>query len=188
MKWIGKRISFIDDKNKTTIVIEPDNVFWVNALMGAWVMMWLVIGGIFIWSLFALTLTEQETIIMVVLVTFWFYYAVRVTRSFLWLLWGKESIKIDEVSFIYKKSIKGYGRAVPYYLENIHKIRVSMPKERSFQSAWEASPWVKGGERLEFDYMTKQIRFGRKLEEKDAKLLYQFVVKKVEQQLKKKKG
>lgn len=186
MKWIGKRISFVDDKNKTTIVIEPESSFWVNGLMGAWVAMWMVIGGIFVWSLVALQLNNQEYIILVVLLAFWFYYAVRVSRSFFWLLWGKEWIKIDEVSLIYKKSIKGYGRAVPYFLENIQKIRVSVPKERSFQSAWEASPWVVGGERIEFDYMHKLVRFGRKIDEKDAKLLYQLIIKKVEQQLKKK--
>ena len=186
MKWIGERISFVDDKKKTTIVIRPESNFWVNGLMGAWVTMWMVIGGIFIWALTSLDLSDQEKVILVVVISFWLYYAVRVSRSFFWLLWGKESIKIDETSVIYKKSIRGYGRAIPYYLENISKIRVSFPKERSFQSAWESSPWVKGGERLEFDYMNKVIRFGRKLNERDAKLLYQLVTKKVEQRLRKK--
>lgn len=187
MKWIGERISFVDDKNKTTIVIRPESVFWVNALMGAWVAMWLVIGGVFIWAYSALQLNEQEKIILIVMLAFWGYYAIRVIRSFLWLLWGRESIKIDEASLIYKKSTKGYGRAIPYYLENIQKIRIYVPEARSFQATWEASPWVKGGERMEFDYMGKVIRFGRKLEEKDAKRLYQLLTKKVEAQLRKKK-
>lgn len=186
MKWIGDRISFIDKKGKTTIVIEPDNKAWINSLMGAWVAMWMVIGGIFIWSLFALNMSDQEKVIMVVMIVFWLYYAIRVTRTFFWLMWGRESIKIDESAFIYKKSIKGYGRAIPYYLENITKIRMNMPKERSFQVAWETSPWIRGGERLEFDYMNKVIQFGRKLEEKDAKLLYQLVTKRVDERLRKK--
>ncbi len=186
MKWIGERISFKDDKKKTTILIEPENIFWVNALMGAWVTMWLVIGGIVIWSYFALEMTEKEGIAVIVFLSFWLYYAIRVTRSFFWLMWGKESIKIDETALYYKRSLKGYGRAVPYYLENIRKIRLFTPKERSIQTVWEASPWVRGGERLEFDYMNKVIRFGRKLNEKDAKLLYQLVTKKVEERLRKK--
>lgn len=187
MKWIGERISFVDDKRRTTIIIEPENKFWINSLMGAWVAMWMVIGAVSVWALFTLKLTDQEKIILFVFLTFWTYYALRVSRSFFWLIWGKESIKLDETAFIYKKSIKGYGKAVPYYYQNIHKVRLSIPKERSIQAIWEESPWVKGGERLEFDYMGKVIRFGRKLNEKDAKLFFRFLTKKLEERMKKAK-
>lgn len=186
MKWIGERISFKDGKEITTILIEPERDFWVTGLMGAWVAMWMMIGAIVIWSFFTLKLNEQEKIALVVFFSFWVYFALRISRAFFWLLWGKESIKIDETALYYKRSLRGYGRSTPYYLENIRKMRLFTPKERSFQAVWEASPWIRGGERLEFDYMHKVIRFGRKLNEKDAKLLYQFIIKKVEDQLKKK--
>ena len=62
------------------------------------------------------------------------------------------------------------------------------PKEKSFQSVWEASPWVRGGERIDFEYQGKIIRFGRKLDEKDAKLLFQLITKKIEERLKSKKN
>jgi hypothetical protein len=55
-----------------------------------------------------------------------------------------------------------------------------MPEENSLQSVWENSPWVVGGERIEFDYLGKVIRLGRKINEKDAKLLFQILVKRVE--------
>lgn len=186
MKWIGNRISFVDDKKKTTIVIDQEPTFWVNGLMGAWVAMWMTIGAIVIWAMLTLELTNQEFIILVVFMSFWFYYATKVVRSFLWLMWGKESIKIDEVALIYKKSIRNYGRAVPYYLENIQKIRMSIPKENSIQNVWESSPWVRGGERIEFDYMGKVIRFGRKLKQEEAERLFKLVTKKVDDRLKKK--
>lgn len=185
MKWIGKRISFVDDKQKTTVVIYPEDVSWIRALIGAWVAMWYTIGATVIWATFTLTLTNQEWLILIIFLCFWFYYAIRVTRSFLWLLWGKELIKIDEVSLSYKKSIKSYGKANKYFLENISKIRIFQPKERSLQAAWEASPWVGGGERLEFDYMGKVIRFGRKLEPKDAEQLFKFITKKVDDRVRK---
>lgn len=185
MKWIGKRISFVDDKQKTTVVIYPDDVNWIKAIMGAWVAMWLTIGVTVIWALFALTLTNQEWIILVVFISFWAYYAIRVTRSFLWLMWGKELLKIDEVAVTYKKSIKSYGRANQYFLENITKVRIFQPKERSLQAAWEASPWVAGGERLEFDYMGKVVRFGRKLPPKDAELLFKLITKRIDDRVRK---
>ncbi len=185
MKWIGKRISFVDDKQKLTIVIYPESPAFIKAAMGAWVGMWYAIGATVIWAFATLEMTDQESVILVVFMTFWTYYAFRVTRSFLWLLWGKELLKLDEVSLSYKRSIKSYGRAVPYFLENISKMRMFQPKERSLQAAWEKSPWVGGGERLEFDYKGKVIRFGRKLDEKDAELLFRLLAKRIDERLRK---
>lgn len=185
MKWIGERISFVDDKQKTTIVIEPQKKGLVTGLMGAWFSMWIVIGATVIWSYYTFTLTQQEQIIVYVFMAFWLYYAIRVGRSFFWLMWGKELIKIDEVSLTYKRSIRKYGRATSYLVDNIAKIRMYVPKERSFQAVWENSPWVRGGERIEFDYMGKVVRFGRKLDQKDAEQLFKFITKKVEQRVRK---
>lgn len=187
MKWIGERISFVEDKTKTTVVIEPQDISWVKMLMGGWVFMWIMIGiSMCVWY-FTRAHDQQETIAVVVFMSFWTYFAIRVTRSWMWLMWGKELIKIDEVSMTYKRSIRKYGRATPYYLENIMKMRLSQPKENSFQAAWEKSPWIVGGERIEFDYMGKIVRFGRKLNEKDAELLFKYLTKRIEQQVRKNK-
>ncbi|MCH2225557.1 MAG: hypothetical protein MK066_12375 [Crocinitomicaceae bacterium] len=185
MKWIGERISFVDDKQKTTIVIHPENVGWVRGAMGAWVAMWTTIGAIVIWSSFTFKFSEQENIALYVFLAFWLYFMVKISRSFFWLLWGKELIKIDEASFTYKRSVKSYGKAKSYLLGNISKVRVFTPKERSIQSTWEKSPWVRGGERLEFDYLGKVARFGRKLNSKDAELLFRFITKKIDRQIRK---
>ena len=117
--------------------------------------------------------------------TFWVYYAVKVFRSFAWLMWGKELIKIDETALFYKKSVKKYGKSVPYYFENIQKMSLFIPRDKSLQASWEASPWVRGGERIEFEYFGKMVRLARKLNEKDAKLLFSLVTKKIEERLKK---
>jgi hypothetical protein len=187
MKWIGERISFVDEKIKTTVVIHPENVGWIKGVMGAWFAMWLCIGAIVVWSYNVFDLTQQEKIIIYVFMVFWAYYAVRVGRSFFWLLWGKELLKIDEVSFGYKKSIRSYGRARTYLLDNISKIRMHKPEEKTIQAVWEASPWVKGGERIEFDYMGKVVRLGRKLNEKDSELLFKLITKRVSDRLRKMK-
>lgn len=187
MKWIGERTSFVDDKTKTTIVISPENIGWQKALLGAWFAMWITIGAVMIWAYFTLKLNQQEQLIVIIFMVFWAYYAFRVGRQFLWLLWGKEYIKINEVGLNIKNGIKRYGKVKTYYLENITKMRIQQPKETSIQAVWEASPWVRGGERLEFDYMGKVIRFGRKLNEKDAKLVFQLVTKRMEEQLKRRK-
>lgn len=185
MKWIGNRISFVDDKVRTTIVIYPESSALIKGLMGAWVAMWIVIGSTIVWSYFTFKLTEQEKIIIYVFMTFWTYYAVKVIRSYFWLMWGKELIKIDEAAFFYKRSVRKYGKSIPYYFENIKKISLHQPKEKSLQSVWEASPWVRGGERIEFEYLGKVIRFARKLDEKESKLLFNLVTKRIEERMKK---
>ncbi|MCR9172913.1 MAG: hypothetical protein NXI10_10490 [bacterium] len=187
MKWIGERISFVEDKNRTTVVIEPMNAGWVRSAMGAWVFMWLAIGVSVVINYNSLGLNENQAIFIWVFMAFWAYYAVRVTRSWLWLMLGKELIKIDEVALTYKRSIRKYGKATPYLLENIQKMRVFTPKENSVQAAWEKSPWIVGGERLEFDYMGRLIRFGRKLNEKDAEILFKYLTKRIEQQIRQNK-
>jgi hypothetical protein len=187
MKWIGSRISFVDGKDKTSIIVYPDDIFWQKALMGAWFAMWVSIGVTMMWSL-TLKLSEQEQIIVWIFLVFWLYFAVRVGRAFFWLLWGREMIKIDGIALTFKKSIKSYGKATPYYLENIRKMSVFTPKLNSFQEVYENSPWIRGGERIEFEYLGKTIRFGRKLTDKDAKLLHGLITKKLDEQLRRKKG
>ena len=49
MNWIGNRISFIDSKGKTTIVISPEKNYLITALMGAWLAMWITIGCTVFW-------------------------------------------------------------------------------------------------------------------------------------------
>lgn len=185
MKWIGKRISFVEEKNKTTIIIYPEDLAWVKAVMGAWVAMWLTIGAVITWAYFKLPLSKQENIILIVFMAFWLYFAVKVIRSFFWLLWGRELIKIDEVSVSYKRSIKGYGKAGIYYIENILKIRVVEVEPNSIQSIWEKSPWIKGGERIEFEHKDKAILFGRKINHQDTKLLFRLISKRLDEQSRK---
>jgi hypothetical protein len=185
MNWIGNRISFIDNKGKTTIVISPDKNYLITALMGGWLAMWMTIGITVIWSLFSFLLSQQEEIIIYIFLVFWFYYAFKVSRSFLWLLYGKELIKIDNLALHYKRSVLKYGKSVPYYFENISNFSFSIPEPRSIHAVWESSPWISGGERFHFDYFSKMIRFGRKIPEKDAKLLYQLINKRIQERSKK---
>jgi hypothetical protein len=185
MKWIGERISFVEDRLKSSFVIYPGTKAVIKSLMGAWFAMWLVIGSTMIWVFSTFVLRDQEFLIVVIFLVFWLYYAVKVGRSFFWIMWGKELIKVNEAALIYKRSVKNYGRATAYYLENISRIRVFQPKDNSLQAVWEDSPWVRGGERIEFDYLGKTIRLGRKLNEKDAKLFFSLLSKKVEERLRK---
>ena len=159
MKTIGDRITFEDTPKRTTVVITPDKHMLTNVLIGAWLAMWYAIVYIFL--------------------VFWLYYAVRISKSFFWVLYGKELIKIDSDALHIKKSFMSYGKAIPYLFDNIKEMQFEVPEIRSLQSAWESSPWINGGERFSFMYFGKVKKFGRKLNEKDAQLLFNLLTNKV---------
>ena len=187
MKWIGERISFVDEKSRTSIVISPEKSAFTSAMLGAWFFMWIGIGITMIWSYFKLNLSDQENLIIGIFLVFWSYYAIRVGRVFFWLLWGKEMIRIDEKGLTIKNSVRNYGKSPIYFIDNIKNLRINQPKERSIQAVWEKSPWIRGGERIEFDYVGKVVRFGKKLEDKELNVLFQLISKKITEQRKAKR-
>jgi len=179
MKTIGDRISFEDSKAKTTVVIVPEKNLFVNALMGAWLGMWYCIGGTVIWSLIQLSLNEQERIILYIFLIFWMYYAFRISKAYLWLIFGKELLKLDRDGFHIKNSFFSYGKLRTYYFSNIKDFQFDIPENRTIRAVWESSPWVSGGERFEFEYFGKHKKFGRKLNLKESKLLFDLLKAKI---------
>ena len=104
-----------------------------------------------------------------------------------WLaMWyGKEKMKIDEVGLHIKKSIINYGKSVVYYHENIEQISLIYPEPNSLQSVWESSPWINGGERFQFVYREKTVKFGKKIDQKDANVLLNLLLKRSREFIKK---
>lgn len=99
--------------------------------------------------------------------------------SFFWNLRGQEYIKVDAEAFHLKKSLRHFGKTQIFYFENIKNFKYEIPKQGGLQDIWESSPWINGGERFEFDYFNQKIRFGKKLTESEAKLLFQLLNKKI---------
>lgn len=185
MKWIGERISFVDKKDHLTIVIYPPKIGFKRTLIFLWTLLWYIVGAVVFSQLF-LDYSDQERIYIIIFLSFWLYYAVRVTRTLIYLYLSREFIKIDETALRIKKSSGKYGVAKQYFLENIAKFKTVELKERSFQAIYEDSPWVRGTDKLQFDYLGKNISFGRKLNDKDTQILFKLIVKRIEQLLRQK--
>jgi hypothetical protein len=186
MRFIGEQISVVEHSDKTTIIIKPKVSAIFRALFGAWLFMWVCIGVSISWYWLTTNLPQSQQVFFLVFMSFWGYFFIKVVMSFLWIMFGSEYVKIDKIALSYKRSLGKYGTAKEYFLENIKKIELLVPSTKSFQAAWENSPWIQGGERIYFDYSGKRIKFGRKLNEKDAKGFFQLVTVKIEKGLKKK--
>jgi len=185
MKWIGDRISIVEGKQATTIVIYPEKSTWKSTLLYAWFSMWTVIGILVMQQLFE-DYKREEKMILIVFLVFWTYFFVRIGRAVIWQAKGKELMKFNDQAFIYKKSIFGYGKAHDYFYENIKKVRLYEPKPNSFEDYFQNVYFFVGGEKLIFDYAGKEIKFARKIQEKEAKLLFQYSTKLIESKLRRK--
>lgn len=116
-------------------------------------------------------LKNQEKIILWIFLSFWVYYFVRIGRTFLWIHYGKELIKLGEFSLDYKRSIFSYGKAHVIFYENILDFSTHFPKENSFEAVWESSPWISGGERIFLETKMKTYKLGRKITAQESHLL-----------------
>lgn len=185
MKWIGERISFKDHKDSISFVIYPPQVGFKKNLVLIWFVLWLLIGG-YVTAQFFYEYSDQEKIALFIFMSFWLYFAVRVFKTLLYLFKGREFVKLDDTALRIKKATGQYGKARQYFLENLTKLKVVEMKSTSFQKIFEDSVWVKGTDRIQFEYMGKNFSFGRKLDEKDAKMVFQILTKRINKHLRKK--
>jgi hypothetical protein len=186
MKWIGERISFVDKKDSISFIIYPPKLGRKKTLIIVWFALWILIGG-YVSTQFFQDYKQEEKLALFIFMVFWFYFALRVFRTILFLFFGKEYIKLDTNSLRIKIATGSYGRSRQYFLENITKLSMNVLKDNSLQKVYDDSPWVRGTNRIQFEFFQKNYSFGRKLEEKDAKMMFQILTKRMEKFLNAKK-
>lgn len=180
MNWIGDRVSYKDhEKGFTTFVITPKREKWKDILLIFWTFLWTLIGVAILYELFQGAYDRQSKIALIVFLSFWVYFEIRVLKALLWLVYGKEFIKVNHEYLNIKKSIGKYGKSKQFLIDNVKNIQLINKRERSLNFQFENSYWVVGGERVLFDYLGKSYHFGRKLDDKDASLLAKVFDKRV---------
>lgn len=130
---------------------------------------------------------RNQKIYVTVFIGFWVYFEYKVVYGLLWLLFGKELIRIDGEKLSIKNSIFSFGKAKKYFNDNIKKIELIEQKPFSFGFDYENAFWRKGTDSLLFEHLNKTIPFGKKLNEKEANLLMRFMVDRVKKYSKSKK-
>ena len=183
MKWIGNRTSFVDNKDSLSFVIYPPKLGRKKTFILIWFVLWILIG-VYISSQFLREFSKEEKLALVIFMLFWLYFAIRVFRTILYLYYGREYIKLDDNSLRIKSATGKYGKSIPYFIENITKLSVVPLKEGSFKKVFEDSAWVRGANRIQFEHFQKTYSFGRKLESKDAEMIFKILTKRIEKYLK----
>lgn len=170
------RVSYRRTKDATTVVVSARVEKWKEALLVAWVLAWTVSGGFFIAELFN-DPSEDQRLYLIILLSFWLYFEVRIGKAMFWRLFGMEFIRLKDGTLTLKKSMKKLGKAQDYFIDNIRDLAVIERADHSISKQFDSSFWVIGGETVKFDYMGKEIRFGRQLKNEEAKQLATFLAK-----------
>ena len=197
-KWIGERISTEDHSDYTTIIIFPKLQRWKEWLLTLWVVGFTFIGAVMIYLLMGGIYTlkvagdnveniyDQQIVYLIVFLGFWAYFQFKTTKALFWYKFGKELIKIERDALSIKRSILSYGKSHRYFFDNIKNFHLFKQDDTGFAHFFENAYWSLGTDALCFDYFTKGKSFGRKLDEKDAKLLMRFMDDRIKTMRKKK--
>ena len=185
MKSIGERISIKSSAEQATIVISSTIASWKEALMAAWLVCWLICLGFFFAETFK-PQPNQQLIILFVIIVFMIYYALRIGKAFAWRRVGMEYIKLTDEALTYKRSIRKFGKAHVFYLENIQDLAIVTKEDGSITKALENSFWVLGGERISFKYFDRTIRIGIQLSDNDAEEFAKWLNQRIKKRLRNK--
>lgn len=179
IKSINSKISYQDHDDYTTVVISPRIERWqLNSLL-VWLIAWTACGVYFAYYLLIESSTLKETFVMLVLLVFWLYFEIRITRAFLWRKHGLEIITINKETLSIKDSIFLHGKPAIYNLndietdslENIHQ------NPKSYGKVMNDSFWQIGQGTCTFKYNDKNVFFGTQLENDESHQLIKLIKK-----------
>ena len=171
MKLIGDRVSYKVHEDYSTIVISTNIDKWKETLLLTWLVGWTICGSVFFYFLFVGDFAKQEKLMLLVMCVFWLFFEIRIGKVYLWRKSGMEFIKIDKDIMTIKRSIKGFGKAIPYQLGRIKNVQGLELNPKGFSKSMNDSFWVIGQGTVRFFYNEKEVRFGAQLGAKDAEKL-----------------
>ena len=198
-KLIGDRISTYTEKEFTSIIVYPKRTRWKETVLFTWVIAFSIIGFYMIYLLIggglekidntglegdSVEILKNQKIYLGVFVGFWIYFEYKVVKGLLWLTLGKEMIKISKDTLSIKNSIMSYGKSNSYFFENIKGMGLVQHEKLSFGFDYENAFWRKGTDSIIFEHRAKAVSFGRKLDEKESRLLHRFIIDRIKKQSK----
>lgn len=173
MEYIGDRISVVKKEDEISIVILASIDKKKLNLLFFWLIAWTVCGLLVIGQSFSLT-DESLKAYLIGWLAFWAYFEYKIGKAYLWRKSGMEKIKLKDKMLFYKREIAGKGKVHVYQYDFIKDLRLIV-SSNNFINTVNSSYWVISGERIEFQYYGKPVRFGLQLSDKDAKGLLHLI-------------
>lgn len=168
---MSDRVSIDRADGRTSVVISARLPKGKEALLVAWSLAWLASGTYVAIMRTTLPDGDPKRHYWLVFLAFWTYFMVRVGRAALWRLKGFELWRLKDGVLTIKDSLFGYGKASPYFVENIQKLGALNLDRTSLKYQLNDSFWTIGGERLGFEHLGRKVIFGKGLNEAETKRL-----------------
>jgi hypothetical protein len=168
MKLIGERISILKKDDMLSVVILPTADNKKLMLLFLWLAAWSVCGFLVFINYFQLIQNDAKVFVIVYL-SFWAYYEVKILRAFIWKKWGREKIWITKGKIYYQREVNNKGKVDEFNIDEINELKLIDIVPGNFSDFFNQSFWVKGGERIEFSHLAKKIRFGMQLTTEEAR-------------------
>ena len=169
MEQVSERVSVERTTGRTSVVISARVERSKEAMLVAWFVAWVVMGGLVIWQRSLLEPGDDLRQYLLAFLAFWLYFALKVGKAVLWRTKGFEQWRLKDGTLTIRDSILGYGKARPYFVENIQKLGLLKIDPSSWKYQWDRSIWTIGGARLGFEYLGRKVIFGKGLTEEEAK-------------------
>lgn len=171
MRLISDRIS-IDETNNFSVVILGKIERWKESLLLFWVLAWTFCGMVFLTYFFGDTPYHYD-LAMLILLSFWAYFEVRIVKVFFWRRKGFEQIQFKETVISIRNSLFTTGKERLYNIEGIDAFYALENPTRNFFAFMEDSFWVIGGDRIYFDYFGKKVVFAKQMNPEETKKMLQ---------------
>lgn len=167
MKLISERVSVQDKDNVLSVVILPTTDKKKLNLMLLWLLAWTACGAIVLVNYFKLN-NQDAKLFIIIYLSFWFYFEYKIARAWIWKKFGREKIWLKSGKLFLQKEVNGKGKINEYELDLVNEVKLIELSHASFADTINQSFWIKGGERIQFQYMAKTITFGMQLSDKEA--------------------
>ena len=167
MRLISERISFDETKNPKIVILGRIER-WKESLLLFWVAAWSFCGAVFLYYFLADT-PMRYNLVMLIMLSFWLYFELRILKVFLWRRVGFESIEFSLEELIIQNNIYGRGKKGKFLINKIDSFLLITNSPKNFFAFMDNSFWVMGAQRIYFDYFGKKVVFGMQINDLEAK-------------------
>jgi len=164
----------LDEPGRLEITIPVRTNWFVACFLGAWLTGWLV-GEVTVPITMVTNAQKAPLPFMIFWLTAWTVGGGFAIMVFLWQILGREIIRVENNSIMTKRAIGPWGRAHEFDREHVKNLRVDPHGINFFDSASALKFWGLGGGLIAFDYGSKTFRFGRGIDEPEARRIIELM-------------
>jgi hypothetical protein len=167
LKPAKPRAQIVDDLSGLRVTIPAPRNWFLVVFLPLWLVGWAVGEVAVAGKLLTNPPSGGEALFLLVWLTLWSVGGVLFTFFWLWNLAGKEIVAVDEEALTVRYALGPAGWTRRFDRREMRDLRVSQSGTMDFRSSF--GWWLGGSGTVAFDYGARTYRFGRGVDEAEAK-------------------